>query len=292
MKVLITGGSGVLGSAIRVEGNRIEVPVIAPLHHELDVTDFGRCRYWLRAFSPGDVLIHCAAMTDWKRCHDEPQACHSTNAVGAWNIAKAAKECDVMLIHVSTDAVFNGSLRNRGYNEDDQPSNPTSVYAISKLAAEHLVRETDCKVLIVRIGWLFGISPEKDQKFIGAILKQASAGLQIKAVDDKRGTLAYAPHVARRILEYALNQTQGIRHLANQGVVSRYDIAKKVLALWQYTNPLMKVSSCAFPSPIKRPDFSALCTVYPDAELPHWDEALEEYHSIYGNGLEQERRMS
>jgi dTDP-4-dehydrorhamnose reductase len=283
--ILLTGGSGVLGASIREAAAALGVPVAAPSSAELDVRDTDACDERGRTLGPRDAVVHCAAMTDWERCHEDPRGCFAVNAAGALNVARMAAASGAFLVHVSTDGVFDGRARERPYAESDRPGSPPSVYGVSKLAAEHLVAVTCRDALVVRLGWLFGPPPAEDAKFVGAIIRRAWAGQPLAAVSDKVGTLSYAPHAAEKIVRYAVGRTAGVRHLANEGVVSRLDVARFTLSLWAPGSTIREAASDEFPSPVVRPDFSALATTFDDARLPHWQDAVAahfERHSPAG----------
>lgn len=279
--ILVTGGSGVFGSAILEAAREESIPVLAPPHAEFDIENQGQCREYLRVHSNVRCLIHCAALTNWNCCHEDPLRCFSMNAIGTWGLARMAKEGDLYFIQVSTDAVFNGRYKEGGYTEEDVPRDPCSVYGISKLAAEYLVGEVEGRHLIVRLGWLVSPNPQTDQKFVGVILRRAASAGVIEAVDDKHGSLTYAPHAANRLLYYCRTQPQGIRHLVNQGIVSRHHVAQAVLKLWSPETTLHGVSSNAFPSAVQRPPFSGMRTLHEDALLPEWREALREQFETF-----------
>ena len=283
--ILLTGGSGVLGFAIRETAQREGIEVLAPTHAEFDVTNLDRCREWLVNRNGLHALINCAAVTDWNLCHRDPGRCFSINAIGAWNIAQLAKEYILYCIQVSTDAVFDGEYVEGGNAEDGVAKNPCSVYGIAKLTAEHLVREVAGRFLIARIGWLFGADPRSDQKFVGAILRQAEHSAEVKAVDDKWGSLTYTLHAATKLLHYCQAQPSGIRHLVNQGIVSRYEVAQAVLDLWSPTTRLQRVTSNVFPSVVQRPTFVGMRSLYQDAILPTWKEALREHFETWSHQI-------
>lgn len=113
--ILVTGGSGVLGSAILEAAQQEGISVLAPTHAEFDVEDQDQSREYLDEHGDVRCLIHCAAVTDWNRCHEDPRHCFSVNAICSWTLARLAKEKDLYFIQISTDAVFDG-----GYKEGCQ----------------------------------------------------------------------------------------------------------------------------------------------------------------------------
>ena len=122
---------------------------------------------------------------------------------------------------------------------------------------------------------------------MGLILRQAARGDVVSAVIDKVGSPTFAPHVAGKILDMSLAQTEGIRHLVNAGAATRHAFAARVLDQFGYTDTVTPITSEAFPSLVRRPAYSALSTIHADAKLPPWQDAVDELaktqHS-YGPG--------
>jgi dTDP-4-dehydrorhamnose reductase len=215
-RVLLTGGSGQLGSAIIRAAKSRGMHVVAPSSHGFGVTWppaelHGVVASFLGA--PPKVVVHCAAIADWRVCHDQPRVAMDVNAVGAFNVARLCERLAALMVYVSTDAVFPGTYREGVYTEEDTPTNPVSVYGISKLAGEHLVVQT-CKNLIVRVGWLFSDRPATDKKFVGRILRQAAQGNPVSAVTDKVGSPAFARQAPARPTLSVLGSEQ--RHGAQE----------------------------------------------------------------------------
>lgn len=269
--ILLTGGTGQLGSAIRAVAEKQGIELLAPSHQELNVLD-PELRL-LRGSRPVAV-IHCAARTDNRACHDDPESAFAVNAVGALHVARACRDLDALMVLVSSDAVFDGRLRARPYTEEDIPHSPPSVYGATKLAAENVVIQT-CRSLVVRVGWLFSEDPYRDPKLIGSLTRRAQAGKSVAVVSDKWGSPSFAPHVAQKLLSYSLDGLQGVRHIANAGVTTRYEFARVVLSGLGYVD-VQPCTSRSFPDPVVRADYSGLATTYGDAVLPPWRAAVEE----------------
>lgn len=281
--IVLTGGSGILGTAIQEEATKLGLDLLAPGHRVLDVTDFSECERLLGSLERSDVVIHCAAKTNLDECHQRSLDCFNVNAIGTWNVAGMVEKRGAYLVHVSTDYVYDGSPRELEHSETDIPSNPCTAYGISKLAAENFARMSGCRLLIVRLGWLFGSDPFKDPKFVGQRIRDSLSKEFVEVVDDKVGTFTYAPHVARKILEFVGIKQQGIRNLTNRGLVSRLVFIERLFKLWEIRTPLKGVPSSHFKNLVGRPDFSGLRTIYPDAEMPSWQQALLQYQKAYPN---------
>jgi dTDP-4-dehydrorhamnose reductase len=273
MVLLLTGGSGQLGSAIQTAAIERRIPLSSPSHAELDILS-PDLNVKISRISP-NVVIHCAAQTNWRCCFDDPMRAFALNSVGALNVARACKEMSALMIYVSTDAVFSGTMRDSGFTERDSPGTPVSVYGVTKLAGEQLV-STTCKCLVVRVGWLFVANVTTDKKFVGAILRRARQHGEVCAVTDKWGSPSFAPHVASRIIDYGLQGLTGVRHLANDGVTNRFEFAVHILKHFGFGAIVRPATTNDFPDPVRRPDYAGLATNYPDANLPAWTQAVAE----------------
>ena len=280
-ELLITGAHGTLGKAVLGHKRASDFEILSPTREELDITDYTS----VQAFAgdtPVDVVLHMAAGTNWEELHNDPIKAMTVNAIGTLNMARLAKERGARLVVISTDAVFPGKMRKAPYSESSKPGNPVSVYGVSKLAGEHLARQVHPDVLIARLGWLFGPTPQTDVKFVGAVLRRIAQGnTTIKAVVDKYGSPTYAVHAAEKLFELIDGGTTGTRHIVNQGGASRYEVAEQIIAQWRAPVTLEGVPDSAFPSPVTRPDYSIMRTNYEDARLPDWREALRQYYEEY-----------
>src|SRR3989304_5703263 len=151
-EVLITGASGSLGTALLLEAKKREASVLAPSHREFDITNYEACR----KFASGktiDVILHTAALTDWNLCHTDIELALRVNTLGTINMARIASEHEARLILVSTDAVFKGTIKQKGYNEDDTPYSPVSFYGVTKLMGEIAASQiAQSSYLLTRLG--------------------------------------------------------------------------------------------------------------------------------------------
>ena len=220
MKLLITGGKGMLGGTLQREFADCEI-VVADLP-ECDITDpagFGR---FLAAARP-DAVIHCAAMTAVDRCESEPELAWRLNAFGSGVVAAACRRQGVRLIAISTDYVFSGDL-DRPYHEFDEPGART-VYGITKFAGEEQIRRFCPEHLICRISWLYG---GNGPSFVHTMLKLANSGPEeLKVVADQIGNPTSTNAVARHLrLLLERPDLNGTFHMTCEGEASWYEFAE------------------------------------------------------------------
>ena len=275
MKLLITGGKGMLGGTLRREFSDCEV-VVADLP-ECDITDpagFGR---FLAAARP-DAVIHCAAMTAVDRCETETELAWKLNAFGTGVVAAACRRQQVRLIAISTDYVFAGDL-DRPYHEFDVPGART-VYGITKDAGEEQVRRFCPEHLICRISWLYGGG---GPSFVHTMLKLANSGPEVlKVVADQIGNPTSTNAVARHLrLLLERPELNGTFHLTCEGEASWYDFACEIFRQAGVARKVEPCTTAEFPRPAPRPANSRLekrmlrwCGLPP---MPDWHDALAEF---------------
>lgn len=277
MKLLITGGKGMLGRTLQREFSDREV-IVADLP-ECDITSPSGFDSFLAAARP-DVVIHCAAMTAVDRCETEEETAWKLNAFGSGVVAAACCRHSVRLVAISTDYVFSGDL-DRPYHEFDVPGART-VYGRTKFAGEELVRRFAPEHLICRISWLYGPG---GPSFVHTMLKLgAQSGPALKVVSDQIGNPTSTLAVARQ-LRILLDHPElcGTFHLTCEGEASWYDFAREIFRLGGLSRELEPCTTSEFPRPAPRPANSRLekrmlrwCGLPP---MPDWRTALAEFFS-------------
>ncbi|MEL7371841.1 MAG: dTDP-4-dehydrorhamnose reductase, partial [Myxococcota bacterium] len=205
MKVLITGGKGMLGRTLAQHFREHEVVSVDV--EDFDLRDAAATRDAIRAASP-QAIVHCAAMTAVDRCESEEDLAYSVNALGSAHVAIAAHDVGARLIAISTDYVFDGRAT-RPYHEWDE-TGPRSVYGASKLAGEQAIRAHCPNHLIARIAWLYGAG---GPSFVHTMLKLgAQGGEPLRVVDDQHGNPTSTDAVAAHLLQLLAVPTVGTVH--------------------------------------------------------------------------------
>jgi len=284
MKILATGSGGMLGSYLPGDA-------IGTDKHDLDVTDRSQVAAKLDEHQP-DVVLHLAAETNVDLCEGDADHSFRTNAVGTRNIAFEAAKRDLPLVYISTAAVFSGE-KHEPYNEFDVPD-PSNVYAASKLAGEHYVRQFAPRSFIVRAGWMIGGGPDTEKKFIAKMLDRAAQTGQIMAVDDKWGSPCYAKHHMAGILRLIETDEYGTYHMVNRGSCSRYEMALAINEVLGSPYDVVPVPSTKFPLPAPRgrseaADNMMLRLMGWSDWMPHWRDAIEEYLQGEGSAFAPDR---
>lgn len=273
MRVLVIGGTGLLGKALVEEWHSDEV--VSTGFAETDIRNAAQVAHLVARCRPQWTLM-LAAYTDVDGCESNPQLAHEVNCAGAATVAKAAAQCGSRLLLVSTDYVFDG-VKGTPYEIDD-PVNPISVYGRSKAEAEARVREILPDCCIVRSSWLFGTA---GKCFPNTILQLAETRKELTVVNDQVGRPTYNRDLAHVLVQLVRCGARGTIHAANSGQCSWFEFAQEIVRLAGLRNVTVKpVSSDEFKRPAARPRYSVLSfsSLQPyGIVLRDWREALRAY---------------
>jgi len=294
VKVLVTGGAGMLGSSL--------VPALVSAGHEVTVTDIdlSNTTPWgptgptigeldvrrrddvaaaVRSLEPG-LVVHLAAETSLEYSDDNVDATYLTNTTATKYVALAAQRQGAAMVYISTAGVFDGTKPSEVYTEYDQP-NPLNVYGATKYYGELVVKEFVERHYIIRAGWMVGGGRSKDHKFVARILQQTT----LHAVGDKLGTPTYTPDFARTFLGLIDSELYGLYHMACEGRGSRFDVAARILEVLGLSDQieLVEVTSDFFAEEFSsvRPYSEIMRNMNLDLQgmnlMRPWQVALEEY---------------
>ena len=291
MNILVTGANGQLGNEMRLVSRRSHDRFVFTdvMEQEgvdttiLDITDISAVRNIVKSENI-DVIVNCAAYTNVDKAEDDAEFCELLNGKAVENHAKAMKEVDGLLIHISTDYVFGGEPYNTPCRED-QKGTPTGVYGLTKLHGEQNIIASDCKHVIIRTAWLYS---EFGKNFVKTMLNLTATKPQLKVVFDQCGTPTYALDLANAILHIlgtiATSETPetycGVYHFSNEGVCSWYDFTK-MIAEYAGNNEcdIQPCHSDEFPSKVIRPAYSVLDkTKIKETfgiKIPYWTDSLK-----------------
>jgi dTDP-4-dehydrorhamnose reductase len=252
---MITGAGGQLGQdCLRVFGEDHRVSALG--HRELDITRQASVAETVENIRP-DLIINCAAHTGVDACESEETLARELNISGPRILAQSAVRCGSLLVHISTDYVFDGQKPIAdGYVEDDEPR-PLSVYGKTKLAGERAVREETEHHIIVRTAWLYGI---QGHNFLKTMLKltHANPSREFKVVSDQSGSPTWSYRLALQIEKLVEKNARGIYHATAEGVCTWYDLAAYFLEKMNVPHRLVPCTSEEFPTAAVRPKNSIL----------------------------------
>lgn len=283
MKMLLIGKNGQLGWELALSLPALG-EVIAVDYPEVDLAKPEALRRLVRDFAP-EVIVNAAAYTAVDRAETERELAYAVNAGGPAVLAEEARTLGAMLIHYSTDYVFDGA-KDKPYRERDL-TGPLNVYGLSKLAGEQVIQAAGGPSLILRTAWVYSL---RQGGFVPKVLEWAQRSTSLRIVDDQVSNPTWARTLAdltvqimRRGRSY-LEEHAGLYHCAGGGFASRYEWAQAILELdpnrgGKAAAPIEKARTSDFPMPAARPLFSALDCGRFEKEfglrIPPWREALK-----------------
>lgn len=295
MNILVTGANGQLGNEMQIiskadakSQDKYFFTDVCPNYKKLDITDLEAIRSFVKE-NQINAIVNCAAWTNVDAAETAGQIVETLNADAPENLAKAMKEVNGLLIHISTDYVFGQEPYNTPCKEDQQGT-PTGVYGLTKLHGEQKIIASACKYVIIRTAWLYS---EYGKNFCKTMLTLTETKPELKVVFDQVGTPTYALDLAKAIAvilnDYNLSTEKttytksGIYHFSNEGVCSWFDFTKMIQEYAGPKHQQCKVNPChsnEFPSPVKRPAFSVLDKTkiketFPGIEVPYWTDSLQ-----------------
>jgi dTDP-4-dehydrorhamnose reductase len=265
MVVLVTGANGQLGQSLQfISANYPQIDFVFCSSSELDITNLENCKAVFSNYKP-NYCINTAAYTAVDKAESEAEKAFAINVTGAKNLALVSKEYDTILLHVSTDFVFDGDSSKlgmtNGYTEEDVP-NPTGVYGQTKLDGEKAIKETFENYFIIRTSWVYS---QFGNNFMKTMLRLASERDSLSVVNDQIGTPTNAVDLAEalvKIISTSYHELRtsnfGIYNFSNEGQCSWYDFAKEIFENNGIKIDLKPIPTTSFPTPAKRPAYSVL----------------------------------
>lgn len=292
MVVLVTGASGQLGQALQNIANKYaDIDFKFYSSADLNITDLEQCKTVFEKVKP-NFCINAAAYTAVDKAESEVEKATLINVEGPRNLALVCKEINAVLLHISTDFIFDGTAT-KPYTELDIPS-PTGVYGQTKLDGEKAIQSILEKYFIIRTSWVYS---NFGANFMKTMLRLGSERDSLSVVNDQIGTPTNALDLAKVLLKIiqtvdnngkTANGEQtidnfGIYNFSNEGECSWYDFAKKIFEINKIKIDLHPIPTTSYPTPAKRPAYSVLDkskikSVFSSKiseEVKEWEESLK-----------------
>ena len=276
--ILVTGARGQLGcelaAALTLHGR-----VVALNRAALDLADAQALRAALRLHAPA-LIVNAAAYTAVDRAESDVAAATRINADAPRIMAEHARSHGAVLIHYSTDYVFDGTAR-EPYDEE-APTGPQSVYGATKLAGEEAIRASGAAALVLRTSWVYGL---RGSNFLLTMRRLAAERDELRIVADQFGVPNWCRELARatarlvgRGMPY-LARHSGLYHMSAGGVASWFEFARAIVG--DVPRPrVVPITTADYPTPARRPAYAVLSTVRFERTfgfaLPHWRASLAE----------------
>jgi len=275
MNILITGANGQLAREFQKLSGTDPYEITVFDREHLDIADPATVAETLSRCTP-DVLLNCAAYNFVDKAEERFEDAYRVNALGVKTLAAACKKKNILLVHYSSDYVFDGTKEDF-YTEEDEP-NPLNRYGKSKLDGEMFLREETDQFLLFRVSWVFG---EGEQNFLYKLSEWAKKNRVLKIVCDQISIPTYTRDIVNLSMFAIQKGLRGIYHMTNSGYSSRYEVARYFLERLEMDNLILPVGSVHFPTPAQRPYFSAMSNRKLSDELnvaiPDWKLGIDRY---------------
>ena len=275
--ILVTGANGQLGMEFRsLSNNYPGYDFLFASKDELSITDLASVE---KFFSQNkiDHCFNCAAYTAVDKAETEREIAFESNGTAVGNLASVCKKYGTLLIHISTDYVFNGEAT-EPYKETNE-TDPVNAYGASKLLGEIEALKNNTGSIIIRTSWVYS---SFGKNFVKTMLRLMNEKETISVVNDQLGCPTYANDLAVAMLKIVTtnkNPNPGIYNYSNKGVISWYEFALAIKEISGSNCIVNPVDSTQYPTPAKRPKYSVMDTAKIqqlfNIEIPYWKDSLE-----------------
>lgn len=291
MRILVTGGTGQLGSDVIKELKNLygdEAEILAPSRDFMNIENTRSIATIMAGFKP-NVVIHCAAYTNVDRAElKDNDECYLTNVIGTRNIADACKTIDAKLIYISSDYVFDGT-KGKPYTINDTPA-PTNFYGATKFFGEQAALRNH-KTFIVRTSFVFG---SNGNNFIKNMINIAQEKGVVSVVDDQYTNPTYTVDLAEFLVNLIITEKYGYYHAANEGAPSKYEVIKYVFEKYGIKAEVKRAHTSDFKTAAIRPLNTAFDTSSLNRNgfnnLPTWQDAIDRF--INELKIQEEKRLT
>jgi dTDP-4-dehydrorhamnose reductase len=284
-RVLVTGCGGQVGAEV-VRALGADAEVIAHDRASLDLARPAQIAERIRE-ARAQVVVNAAAYTAVDRAESDEAAAHAINAAAPGVIGEECRRCDALLIHFSTDYVFDGAKRGP-YVEGD-PVNPLNAYGRTKLEGERAVAASGCRHLVLRTSWVYG---PHGRNFLLTMLRLGRERDELRVVDDQRGAPTSSIQLGRLTRELVLGaappaQASGVYHATAAGETTWFGFAEAIFARQPKRPRLVPIASSEYPTPARRPANSVLSSErlasVLGARIGDWRSGLDEVLAVLGH---------
>ncbi len=280
-KILVTGGDGQVGMELQsLQKNYPVFEMRFTDYKDLDITNGSEVDAFFAEFTP-DYVFNCAAFTAVDKAEEEVDKALKVNTLGAENLAKAAKNHDSRMFHISTDYIYD-SGQNTPYIEGDS-AHPGGIYAITKFLGDKVVMDILPSTIILRTSWVYS---SFGNNYVKTMLRLGGERDALNIVYDQIGTPTYAHDLAKAMMDVAQKfehkeiapETSGVFHYSNEGVASWFDFTKAIFEIEDIDCDVQPILSAAYPTPARRPPFSLMDkTKFKETfglKIPYWRDSV------------------
>jgi dTDP-4-dehydrorhamnose reductase len=273
VKILVTGSTGQVGSAVVKLAEKQGFTVLCPSSSILDIKDSKKVIEYVNTHQP-EAIVHCAAYTQVDKAETERTECWNVNVTGTKNLVDAIQGSSTKFIYLSTDYVFSGD-GNKPFKENDR-TNPINYYGKTKFEGEQIVRDLTSH-FIVRISWVYGMI---GKNFVKTMVNLSKEHSKLSVVSDQIGSPTNAEDLSYLLLDMVMSEKYGTYHATNEGYCSWAEFASQIFEYTGCNTLVVPVPSSEYKSDAIRPlnsklDKQKLTLNF--SPLPNWDVTLKKY---------------
>ncbi len=275
-KIVVLGASGQLGQCLKSVAAKMDITdIVFPDETEGNILNPEALRQLFEKHQP-KYAINCAAYTAVDKAEDELELARKINKIGVENIAALCKDFDTAFVQISTDFIFAGNTPHPLIETD--PTDPISVYGLTKLEGEQVIPQHIEKYFILRTSWLYS---EHGNNFVKTMLKLGKDRDELKIIADQIGSPTYAIDLASAVLQIieSGSEAYGIYHYSNEGVTSWYDFAQGIFDISKTDVKTFPIRTSEYPTKATRPAYSVMDKAKIKKtfgiEIPYWRHSLE-----------------
>ncbi len=277
--VLVTGANGQVGQELNViHASYPDFDFLFTTRKELDIVNAESVNNFFSSHKI-DIVINCAAYTAVDKAESDKENAQKVNAEAVKELVKACGKSSALLIHISTDFVFDGT-KSSPYKESDN-TNPLGVYGATKLEGEKEALKYRNSI-VVRTSWVYS---SFGHNFVKTMLRLGKEKPELRVVNDQQGSPTYAKDLAEALLyiasNYSANNLQQVYHYSNEGAITWFEFARTILELSHIETPVHPITTAQFPTPAKRPSYSVMdkgkiLEAFPGIPFKNWKTSLAE----------------
>ena len=249
--ILVLGSTGCLGTSLeKVFKKDKNIKYIGCTHSDLEISNKNQLEKIIKKNKP-DVIINTVATIGINFCEENPKKAMEVNAFSVFDLSKICKKNNIVLVQISTHAVFDGKSK-KPYDENDTP-NPLNIYGYSKLVSEYFVKQNLKKYFILRVPTMYGPRRNKTLGFVDKMINMMSQGKSLKIASDRMDSPTYAYNIANKINKVIKSKNYGTYHTFDKGVISYYELIVEIAKQIGFKGKIKKVKHNDFVSAAPNP---------------------------------------
>lgn len=273
-KILVLGSTGCLGTSLeKVFKKDKKIQYIGCNHSDVEITNKRDLEKIVKKYKP-NIIVNTVALIGINFCEENPKKTMDVNAFSVFNLSKICRKNNIILVQISTHAVFDGT-KNIPYQENDIP-NPLNIYAYSKLVSEYFVKQNLQKYFILRMPTMYGPRRNKSLGFVDKMINMMKEGKTLSIAGDRMDSPSYTLNIANKINKILKTKNYGLYHMSDKGMVSYFEFIVEIAKIINFKGKIKKAKNNDFVSAAPNPLRVAMKSKKGDTGV-FWKKAIRKY---------------